>query len=147
VCTVTHSMFAESSGVGIFLSNMHSTLQSFTVSKWKLAPVIISGHLYIFWKRLYTFKALVYFQSACIFSKVLVLFLQALVFKFSKCESAPIYFSLIVSQRYHIIFSKTLFSSCLNFWMWSAQFLDHAFDYFWYFEYVSYTSINYVQNL
>jgi hypothetical protein len=41
-------------------------MQSFTVSKCKLAPVIISGHLYIFQALVYFLSAFIIFQSAFI---------------------------------------------------------------------------------
>jgi hypothetical protein len=61
-------------------------MQSFTVSKRKLAPVIISGHLSIFKalkyfsKRFHIFTTLYYFQSALLFSKCFIIFQSAFIF-------------------------------------------------------------------
>jgi hypothetical protein len=90
-------MFAESSEEGIFLSNMHGAyllfnMQSSNALKWKLTPVIISGHLSIF-KRFIIFQsAFIFFQSAFIFlSKRFYSNFRSVsqrLFIFSNCESA-----------------------------------------------------------
>ncbi len=105
-----------------FHRNCTFNMQSFTVSKCKLAPVIISGYLYIFWKRLHIFKALLlFFKALYYFSKRFYYFSKRFyyfskrfysnflsvsqhLFIFSKCESAPIYFLwLWVSAIYFLL--------------------------------------------
>jgi hypothetical protein len=90
-------------------------MQGFAVSKCKLAPAIISGHLSIF-------TAFVYFQSAFIFVQSAFIFFQRALFKFSKCESAPIYFLQVGVSA--INFHLPKHHSAI------ALFLDHAVDYF-----------------
>ena len=135
---------------GFFLSNMHSALllfnmQSSTVSKWKLAPVMISGHLSIFQsacifsKRLYIFKALSYFQSAFIlfpFKALLFIFsLWVSAYLFSLCELAL--FIFFFQEHYSAL---TLISGCVahNFliMLWLFLIIVICFN----------ISINYVQN-
>jgi hypothetical protein len=111
-------------------------MQSFTVSKRKLAPVIISGHLSIFKalkyfsKRFHIFRALSYFQSAFIFSQRFIIFkvlyyfskrfyflskrfysnfpsVSQRMFIFSKCESAL--FTFFFQKHYSAL---ALISGC-----------------------------------
>ncbi len=120
-------------------------MQCVTVSKCKLAPVIISGNLYIF-------KALVYFQSACVFSKRLYIS-KALVYFPSACITFPkrLYSNflsvsqrlvnfLIVSQRYYYYFSALIYGcEAHNFLIMLLIILGLFLN-------VSNASINYVQN-
>ncbi len=123
-----------------------------------------SKHLYIFkalvyFQNAYIFKALIfskrlYFQSAYIFKALIfsmgLYFQSAFIFSwcfhFISVQSAFIYF-LFVNQRL-FIFSKcesVLFIfffqehySALNFWMCSAQFLDHDLIIFYNFNMFQY---------
>ncbi len=93
-------MFADSSEEGIFLSKMHAGV------KWKLAPVIISGHLYIFWALLFSERF--YFSSAFI-SRALF-FLER--FHFS---SAFISRALSFLERFYVFLERFHFSSAFIF--------------------------------
>ncbi len=140
-------------------------MQSSTVSKWKLAPVMISGPLSIF-------KALVYFRSACTFSKrfhifkapfifskrfhiskrfhyfsfkALLFHFKALLFIFSLWVSAYLFFSKCESALFIFFFQEhysalTLISGCVahNFLiiLWLFLIFLICFN----------ISINYVQN-
>jgi hypothetical protein len=80
-------------------------MQSFTVSKWKLAPAIISGHLCIFIALSY-FKALSYFQSA------FIIFQSAFIF---------------LSKRFHILKALSYFKSAFIIFQSAFIFLSKRF--------------------
>ncbi len=98
-------------------------MQSSTGAKWKLAPVIISGHLYIV--KVLTFLERFYSPSASIFRALLFserfYFPSAFIFRallFSECFY---FYFLFVSQR--LFFFLLSMKQCLIFV--SKQFLDH----------------------
>jgi hypothetical protein len=95
---------------------------------------LVSKHFHIFKELLY------FFQSAFIFlSKRFYFLSKRFYLNFLNVSQRLFIFSMC--ERYLFSYSKTLFSSCFNFWMWNAQFLDHPFDYFWYFKYVSISAL------
>ncbi len=90
---------------------------------------MLSKHL-SFHSALFHFIALLFFLHSAF------ILLHSALSKYPKCESALYYFSKCESACYLIFFSKTLFSYCFNFLIWSASFFDHVWLFLIFFIYL-----------
>jgi hypothetical protein len=85
------SMFAESSKVGIFLKQVYIALNYCSYSGRKLA--IVYFHSAFSFQSTFSFHgAFIFIHGALFFLHSAFLFLHSALFKFSKCESALVYF-------------------------------------------------------